>query len=257
MPEARETLSKQIPRRALGRTGIEVCALGLGGYHLGLVKSEREAVRIVQEAVDAGITFLDNAWEYHDGRSETIMGRALSGGRRARAFLMTKVCTHGRGRREALRQLEQSLRRLRTDHLDLWQVHEVVYENDPERHAAPGGALVGDSAGFYDPFTGEGVTLALRSAELAAKAALRSLRHAATPGLLWEYEQARAAATEDKFRLNRLLQRIVAWPSLSNAMARRLARRPDLADQLVGIAGDLVPARSALRPAFLLELLGI
>jgi aryl-alcohol dehydrogenase-like predicted oxidoreductase len=141
MPEARETLSKQIPRRALGRTGIEVCALGLGGYHLGLVKSEREAVRIVQEAVDAGITFLDNAWEYHDGRSETIMGRALSGGRRARAFLMTKVCTHGRGRREALRQLEQSLRRLRTDRLDLWQVHEVVYENDPERHAAPGGVL--------------------------------------------------------------------------------------------------------------------
>ena len=141
MPEARETLSKQIPRRALGRTGVEVCALGLGGYHLGLVKSEREAVRIVQEAVDAGITFLDNAWEYHDGRSETIMGRALSGGRRARAFLMTKVCTHGRGRREALRQLEQSLRRLRTDHLDLWQVHEVVYENDPERHAAAGGVL--------------------------------------------------------------------------------------------------------------------
>src|SRR5918994_914203 len=141
MPEARETLSKQIPRRALGRTGIEVCALGLGGYHLGLLKSEREAVRIVQEAVDAGITFLDNAWEYHDGRSETIMGRALSGGRRARAFLMTKVCTHGRGRREALRQLEQSLRRLRTDHLDLWQVHEVVYENDPERHSAPGGVL--------------------------------------------------------------------------------------------------------------------
>jgi geranylgeranyl reductase family protein len=125
------------------------------------------------------------------------------------------------------------------------------------RVSFPGGALVGDSAGFYDPFTGEGVTLALRSAELAAEAARRSLRHAATSGLLWEYEQARAAATADKFRLNRLLQRIVAWPSLSNAMARRLARRPDLADQLVGIAGDLVPARSALRPAFLLELLGI
>jgi hypothetical protein len=72
--------------------------------------------------------------------------------------------------------------------------------------------------------------------------------------VLWEYEQSRAAAIADKFRLNRLLQRVVAWPSLANAMARRLARRPDLADQLVGIAGDLVPARTALRPAFLLDL---
>lgn len=141
MTEPREPPTGEIPRRKLGRTGVEVCALGLGGYHLGVVKSQREAVRIVQAAVDGGITFLDNAWEYHDGRSETIMGRALAGGRRAQVFLMTKVCTHGRGRREALRQLEQSLARLRTDYLDLWQVHEVVYENDPERHAAPGGVL--------------------------------------------------------------------------------------------------------------------
>jgi len=141
MTGAREPRTGEIPRRKLGRTGVEVCAMGLGGYHLGLVKSQREAVRIVQEAVDGGLTFLDNAWEYHDGRSETIMGRALAGGRRPQVFLMTKVCTHGRGRREALRQLEQSLERLRTDYLDLWQVHEVVYENDPERHAAAGGVL--------------------------------------------------------------------------------------------------------------------
>jgi predicted aldo/keto reductase-like oxidoreductase len=141
MAEARTSGSGPVPHRPLGRTGVQVCALGLGGYHLGLVKSQREAVRIVQEAVDGGMTFLDNAWEYHDGRSETIMGRALGEGRRAGVFLMTKVCTHGRGRREAMRQLEQSLRRLRTDYLDLWQVHEVVYENDPERHAAPGGVL--------------------------------------------------------------------------------------------------------------------
>lgn len=141
MPDSRTAGSLEIPRRALGRTGVQVCAMGLGGYHLGLVKSKREAVRIVQEAVDGGITFLDNAWEYHDGRSETVMGEALTGGRREQVFLMTKVCTHGKGRRDAMRQLEQSLRRLRTDYLDLWQVHEVVYENDPERHAAPGGAL--------------------------------------------------------------------------------------------------------------------
>jgi flavin-dependent dehydrogenase len=123
------------------------------------------------------------------------------------------------------------------------------------RVAFPGGALVGDSAGFYDPFTGEGVTLALRSAELAADAAHRALKHSAAPGMLWEYEQARAAATADKFRVNRLLQRVVAWPWLSNAIARRLARRPDLANQLVGIAGDLVPARTALRPSFVMDLL--
>jgi aryl-alcohol dehydrogenase-like predicted oxidoreductase len=130
-----------IPRRVLGRTGVEVAAMGLGGYHLGLIKGARLAERIVQEAVDSGITFLDNAWEYHDGRSEEIMGRALAGGRRDRVFLMTKVCTHGRDRATAMRQLEQSLRRLRTDHLDLWQIHEVVYENDPERHFAPGGVV--------------------------------------------------------------------------------------------------------------------
>ena len=131
----------EIPRRALGKTGVEVCAIGLGGYHLGTMKGQREAVRLVQQAVDEGITFLDNAWEYHDGRSETIMGKALGNGRREQVFLMTKVCTHGRGRREAMRQLEQSLARLRTDHLDLWQVHEVVYENDPDRHGEPGGVF--------------------------------------------------------------------------------------------------------------------
>ena len=130
-----------LPRRTLGRTGVEVTALGLGGYHLGTIKSAREAERLVQEAVDGGITFMDNAWEYHDGKSEEIMGRALAGGRRGRVFLMTKVCTHGRDRATAMRQLEQSLRRLRTDYLDLWQIHEVVYENDPERHFAPGGAV--------------------------------------------------------------------------------------------------------------------
>jgi aryl-alcohol dehydrogenase-like predicted oxidoreductase len=130
-----------IPQRALGRTGVEVCIMGLGGYHLGTIQSKREAVRIVQAAVDEGITFMDNAWEYHDGESETLMGKALSeGGRRDQVFLMTKCCTHGRGKAVAFRQLHESLRRLRTDHLDLWQIHEVVYENDPEKHFAKEGA---------------------------------------------------------------------------------------------------------------------
>ena len=130
----------EIPLRPLGATGAMVSALGLGGYHIGKMKNEREAIRIVHAAIDAGITFMDNAWEYHDGRAETIMGKAIAD-RRQRVFLMTKVCTHGRGKREAMRQLEQSLRRLRTDVLDLWQVHECVYDNDPDRHFARGGAI--------------------------------------------------------------------------------------------------------------------
>ena len=120
--------------------------------------------------------------------------------------------------------------------------------------SAPGALLAGDAAGFYDPFTGEGVTLALRSAELAAGVADTALRSGATADLR-AYDRARHAATRDKFRLNRLLQGIVAWPALANAVARRLARRPDLADQLVGIAGDFVPARTALGPRFVWDLL--
>ncbi len=130
----------EIPRRPLGTSGILVSALGLGGYHLAMAGSERESIRIVHAAVDAGVTFMDNAWEYHDGKSERVMGKALAG-RRDDVFLMTKVCTHGRDRREAMRQLEQSLRRLKTDHLDLWQIHECVYYNDPERHFMRGGVV--------------------------------------------------------------------------------------------------------------------
>jgi predicted aldo/keto reductase-like oxidoreductase len=132
--------SGEIPRRPLGRTGVTVSALALGGYHLGLVKTKREAIRIVHEAIDAGVTFMDNAWEYHEGKSEEIMGEALAG-RREEVFLMSKVCTHGRDRKVAMRQLEQSLRRLKTDHLDLWQIHEVVHDNDPDLHFAQGGVV--------------------------------------------------------------------------------------------------------------------
>ena len=132
--------SAQVPRRKFGRHDEEVSALALGGYHIGSVKTEREAMRVVHEAMDAGLTFMDNAWDYHEGGSETRMGKALKG-RRDRAFLMTKVCTHGRDGRVALRQLDQSLRRLQTDYLDLWQIHECVYENEPERHFAPGGVV--------------------------------------------------------------------------------------------------------------------
>jgi predicted aldo/keto reductase-like oxidoreductase len=129
-----------IDRRPFGRHPELVSIIGIGGYHLGQTKTIAEAVRIIHEAIDGGINFLDNAWEYHDGESEQRMGRAIAD-RRDSVFLMTKVCTHGRDAKVALRQLDESLRRLRTDHLDLWQIHECVYYNDPERHFAPGGVV--------------------------------------------------------------------------------------------------------------------
>jgi aryl-alcohol dehydrogenase-like predicted oxidoreductase len=137
---SRASTGTAIPTRPFGRSGESVSILGLGGYHLGKARTMSEAVRIVHEAIDAGVTFLDNAWEYHDGESERRMGRAIAD-RRGEVFLMTKVCTHGRDAKVAMRQLEQSLRRLRTDHLDLWQIHECVYENDPARHFGRGGVV--------------------------------------------------------------------------------------------------------------------
>lgn len=129
-----------MPRRPLGRTGVDVSLLCLGGSHLGTMASAADAAAIVHEAMDHGLDFFDCAWEYHQGRSEEWLGEALAG-RRDQAFVMTKVCTHGRDARTAMTMLEDSLRRLRTDHLDLWQVHEVVYANDPERHHAVGGVV--------------------------------------------------------------------------------------------------------------------
>lgn len=129
-----------IPKRPFGRHSELVAAIGLGGYHIGSVPTERGAIRLVHEAVDAGITFMDNAWDYHEGTSEKRMGKALKG-RRGRVFLMTKVCTHGRDARVAMRQLEESLRRLQTDYLDLWQIHECVYYNEPALHFAKGGVV--------------------------------------------------------------------------------------------------------------------
>lgn len=129
-----------IPRRTLGKTGEQVSILALGGAHLGAPPAE-EATRIVHAAIDAGMDFMDNAWEYNDGASEVRMGEALAqGGYRQRAFLMTKNCAHDRVADHSMRKLEESLRRLQTDYLDLWQIHEVVWPDDPDRIFAPGGA---------------------------------------------------------------------------------------------------------------------
>jgi len=129
----------KMPMRRLGRTGVEVSLMGVGGWHLG-VPSEADAVRIVHEAMDHGVTFFDNCWDYNGGESERRLATALStGGRRDRAFVMTKV--DGRTAAAASAQLDESLRRLRTDHVDLLQIHEVIRESDPARVFAPGGAI--------------------------------------------------------------------------------------------------------------------
>lgn len=120
-----------LPTRPLGKTGRQVSILALGGWHIGSVKDDSEAIRIMHAAIDEGLTFFDNAWDYHDGRSEEVMGKALAmDGRRNRVFLMTKNCE--RDAAGSMKNLEDSLRRLQTDHLDLWQFHEMVYDNDPD-----------------------------------------------------------------------------------------------------------------------------
>lgn len=129
-----------VPQRPMGRTGLEVSYMGIGGYHLGTIQEQSTIDRLVNEAIDAGINFFDNAWEYHDGRSEEVAGQALKG-KRDKVILMSKVCTHGRDQNVAMRQLEESLRRLQTDHLDVWQIHEVIYWNDPDLIFAPNGAV--------------------------------------------------------------------------------------------------------------------
>jgi uncharacterized protein len=129
-----------IPLRSFGRhTETKISALGFGGHHLGDASDEKTAIQLVQQAVNGGITFFDNCWEYHRGKSEIWMGKGLKG-RRDRVFLMTKACSHGRDGSLAMQMLEQPLNRLQTDHLDLWQIHGVSFDNDPDLFIRPGGA---------------------------------------------------------------------------------------------------------------------
>jgi predicted aldo/keto reductase-like oxidoreductase len=120
-----------LPMRVLGRTGVRVSIVGLGGWHVAAAKDEKEAVRIMHAAMDEGINFFDNAWDYHGGRAEELMGKALAmDNRRQKVFLMTKNCE--RDYQGSMKNLEDSLRRLRTDYIDLWQFHEIVYDNAPD-----------------------------------------------------------------------------------------------------------------------------
>jgi uncharacterized protein len=128
-----------VPYRILGRTGEKVSAIGLGGYHVGSQSDEKESIRIIRSAIDGGINFLDNCWDYNDGQSEIRMGKALAGGYRQKAFLMTKI--DGRDKKTAAQQIEESLGRLQTDHVDLMQFHEIIRESDPDRIFAAGGGM--------------------------------------------------------------------------------------------------------------------
>jgi len=126
--------------RALGRTGERVSAIGMGGYHIGKpALPEHDAIQLVRQGVDRGITFLDNCWDYNDGVSEVRMGKALAGGYRSKVFLMTKI--DGRTKAAAAQQIDESLKRLQTDHVDLMQFHEVIRMEDPDRIFAEGGAM--------------------------------------------------------------------------------------------------------------------
>ncbi|HLY60766.1 MAG TPA: aldo/keto reductase [Terriglobia bacterium] len=128
-----------MPYRTLGRTGEKVSLIGLGGYHMAVPQDEEESIRIVRTAVDNGINFMDNCWDYHDGLSEVRMGKALRDGYRQKVFLMTK--TDGQVKDAYTQQLEESLKRLQTDMIDLVQFHEVIRPGDPERIFGPGGAF--------------------------------------------------------------------------------------------------------------------
>ena len=128
-----------MPQRALGRTGEKVSAIGLGGYHIGKQADEAESRTIIRSAIDRGLTFMDNCWDYNGGASEIRMGRALRDGYRQRVFLMTKI--DGRTRETAARQIDESLKRLQTDRIDLMQFHEIIRLEDPDRIFASGGAI--------------------------------------------------------------------------------------------------------------------
>jgi aryl-alcohol dehydrogenase-like predicted oxidoreductase len=128
---------KDMPYRTLGKTGVRVSAIGLGGYHIGMQKDRAESIRIIRTAVDRGINFLDNCWDYNNGESETRMGDALRDGYRARVFLMSKF--DGRTKASTARQIDESLKRLQTDVIDLMQYHENIRMEDPDRFFAEGG----------------------------------------------------------------------------------------------------------------------
>ncbi len=134
-----QTKSGEMLYRTLGRTGERVSVIGLGGYHIGSIKTEQESIQLIRRAIDRGINFMDNSWDYHNGRSHRWMGAALKNGYRQKVFLMTKI--DGRTKAVAMQQIDDSLRDLQVDRIDLVQHHEVLRYEDPDRIFAPGGSM--------------------------------------------------------------------------------------------------------------------
>jgi aryl-alcohol dehydrogenase-like predicted oxidoreductase len=167
-----------MPYRMLGRTGEKVSAIGLGGHHIGQPKEPQLGIRLIRNAIDRGINFMDNCWDYHDGDSEIRMGAALRDGYRQKVFLMTKI--DGRTKESAAKQIDESLKRLQTDRVDLMQIHEVIRLEDPDMAFAPGGSIEAlteaKKAGKirYIGFTGHKDPLVhLRMLEVAARHGFR------------------------------------------------------------------------------------
>jgi predicted aldo/keto reductase-like oxidoreductase len=125
--------------RTLGETGEKISAIGLGGYHIGTLPTEQESIKLIRSAIDRGVTFMDNCWDYHDGKSEVWMGKALREGYRQKVFLMTKI--DGQTRKSAARQIDECLQHLQTDRIDLMQLHEMIRPEDPARVFGAGGAM--------------------------------------------------------------------------------------------------------------------
>ncbi len=135
----KEVVRGDMRYRQLGRTGEEVSLLGVGGFHIGVQKDEEESIKIIRSAIDAGVTFMDNSWDYNGGASEVRMGKALRDGYRKKVFLMTKI--DGRTKEAAAKQIDESMKRLQTDVIDLLQHHEIIRMEDPDRIFAEGGAM--------------------------------------------------------------------------------------------------------------------
>lgn len=168
-----------VPYRQLGRTGEKVSLVGLGGWHIGIQPHEQESIRIIRTAIDNGVNFMDNCWDYNGGQSEIRMGKALRDGYRQKVFLMTKI--DGRTKEAAAKQIDDCLRRLQTDTIDLMQFHEVIRMTDPDRIFAPDGAFEAVTAAQkagkirYIGFTGH------KSPEIHLKMLQTCLSHNFTP----------------------------------------------------------------------------
>jgi predicted aldo/keto reductase-like oxidoreductase len=202
-----------MPYRALGRTGEKVSLIGLGGYHVGVQATEAESIRIIRSALDRGVNFLDNCWDYNGGASEIRMGKALKEGYRAKAFLMSKI--DGRTKESAARQIDESLRRLQVDHVDLMQFHEIIRPEDPGRVFAAGGALE-----------------AMQGAQKAGKIRFIGFTGHKSPDL---HLKMLAAASENKFRFDAVQMPLNVMDAHFRSFEHKVV--PQLVQEGVGVLG--------------------